>query len=55
MFFFNNWLCLVLFCLYRCESETGDERDIVKLVQHCSNRSISQRAISKQEAMCELA
>jgi len=30
-------------------------RDIVKLVQSCLNRSISQRIISKQEAMCELA
>jgi len=30
-------------------------RDIVKLVQSCLNRSISQRTISKQEAMCELA
>jgi hypothetical protein len=27
----------------------------VKLVQRCLNRSISQRTISKQEAMCELA
>ncbi len=45
----------MLFCSFRCESETGDERDIVKLVQRCLNRSISQRTISKQEAMCELA
>jgi len=45
----------VLLCSFRCESETGDERDIVKLVQHCFNRSISQRTISKQEAMCKLA
>jgi hypothetical protein len=48
-------LCLVLFCLYRCESETGDERDIVKSVQRCLNRSISQRTISKQEENFELA
>ena len=38
-----------------CDDETGDERDIVKLVQRCLNRSIAQRTISKQEAMCELA
>ena len=45
----------MLFCSFRCGSEIGDERDIVKLVQRCLNRSISQRTISKQEAMCELA
>ena len=38
-----------------CDDETGDERDVVKLVQRCLNRSIAQRTISKQEAMCELA
>jgi len=38
-----------------CDDETGNERDVVKLVQRCLNRSIAQRTISKQEAMCELA
>ena len=35
--------------------ETGDERDVIKLVQKCLNRSVAQRTISKQEAMCELS
>jgi hypothetical protein len=47
---------LLLFFLYiSCDAETGDERDIIKLVQKCLNKSIAQRTISKQEAMCELA
>jgi len=36
-----------------CIEETGDERDVVKLVQKCLNRSVAQRTISKQEAMSE--
>jgi hypothetical protein len=38
-----------------CIEETGDERDVVKLVQKCLNKSVAQRTISKQEAMCELS
>jgi len=44
-----------LFIYISCDAETGDERDIIKLVQKCLNKSIAQRTISKQEAMCELA
>jgi hypothetical protein len=38
-----------------CIEETGDKRDVVKLVQKCLNRSVDQRKISKQKAMCELS
>jgi hypothetical protein len=54
------YLCFQFFwCFFSlyisCDAETGDERDIIKLVQKCLNKSIAQRTISKQEAMCELA
>lgn len=42
----------VYFC--SCESETGDEKDVSKLVQKCLNKSVSNRTITKQEAMCEI-
>jgi hypothetical protein len=38
-----------------CEIETGDERDIIKVVQKCLNKTISSRTTSKQEATCLLA
>ena len=37
-----------------CESETGDEKDIIKTVQKCLNKSVSTRTITKQEAACQL-
>ena len=56
---FSNFyfVCVcVFFSIYiSCDVETGDERDIIKLVQKCLNKSIAQRTISKQEVMCELA
>lgn len=39
----------------KCEEETGDEKDIVKTVQKCLNRTVAQRTITKQETMCQLA
>jgi hypothetical protein len=37
-----------------CEAETGDEKDVIKTVQKCLNRSVSNRTITKQEAVCQL-
>jgi hypothetical protein len=44
-------VCVFLFIYISCDAETGDERDIIKLVQKCLNKSIAQRTIPKQEAM----
>jgi hypothetical protein len=38
-----------------CEIETGVERDIIKVVQKCLNKTIASRTTSKQEATCLLA
>jgi hypothetical protein len=37
-----------------CETETGDENDIIKTVQKCLNKTVSSRTITKQEAVCQL-
>lgn len=49
MFFFN------VLSSNSCETDAGDERGIVKTVHKCLNKSVVQKTISKQEAMCELA
>ena len=36
------------------ESETGDETDVVKWAHKLMNKSVANRTITKQEAMCEL-
>jgi len=53
IYFFQFLLCVCvfLFIYISCDAETGDERDIIKLVQKCLNKSIAQRTIPKQEAM----
>jgi hypothetical protein len=38
----------------QCESETGDEKDVIKTVQKCLNRSVASRTITKQEAVCQI-
>ncbi len=40
--------------LYSCESETGDEKDVIKTVQKCLNKSIANRTITKQETVCQI-
>jgi hypothetical protein len=50
-----NLFFFVVLSSNSCETDAGDERDIVKTVHKCLNRSVVQRTISKQEAMCELA
>jgi hypothetical protein len=40
---------------FSCQTETCDQKDVIKTVQKCLNRKVAQRTISKQEAMCELA
>jgi hypothetical protein len=37
-----------------CETETGDENDIIKTVQKCLNKTVSSRTITKQEAVYQL-
>jgi len=37
-----------------CEMETGDENDIIRVVQKCLNKSVANRTTSKQEAVCLL-
>jgi hypothetical protein len=54
-FIFIFILIFIYFYPSSYESETGDERDIIKVVQKCLNKAVAQRTISKQEAMCELA
>jgi hypothetical protein len=42
------------FALRSFESETGDETDVVKWAHKLMNKSVANRTITKQEAMCEL-
>ena len=43
-----------LFVLCSYKEEIGTNRDMIKLSRHLLNRSVANRTISKQEAMCEL-
>jgi hypothetical protein len=44
----------VQFTFFSYESETGDETDVAKWAHKLMNRSVANRTITKQEAMCEL-
>lgn len=37
-----------------CEMETGDENDVIRVVQKCLNKTVASRTTSKQEAVCLL-
>ncbi len=37
-----------------CEAETGDEKDVIKTIQKCLNRSVSNRTITKQKQSVKL-
>jgi hypothetical protein len=43
-----------LFEPYSWESETGDEKDVIKTVQKCLNKTIANRTITKQETICQI-
>ena len=45
---------MLILIFHSYKEETGTNRDVIRLSRHLLKRSVANRTISKQEAMCEL-